>query len=124
MFSLLLQAPAAPSMGPQLFIMVGMVVVMYFFMIRPQAKRAKEEKKFGSEINQGDVVVTSAGIHGRIQRMNDDGTFQLEVARNTVMTVERSAISMQMTTALRKRADAALTGAATTEKSSTSTPIS
>jgi preprotein translocase subunit YajC len=112
MFSLLLQA-GAPSVGPQLFIMVGMVVVMYFFMIRPQAKRAKEQKKFGETISQGDVVVTTAGIHGRIQRISDDGTFQMEVARNIVMTVERSAISMEMTAALRKRGDAALTGTST-----------
>lgn len=121
MFPLLLQASGAPSAAPQLFIMVGMVVVMYFFMIRPQAKRAKEEKKFGSEINVGDVVVTTAGIHGRIQRLNDDGTFQMEVARNMVMTVERSAISMQMTNALRKRGETATTGTSTT---TTSTPIS
>ncbi len=122
MFSLLLQA-GTPTVAPQLFIMVGMVVVMYFFMIRPQAKRAKEQKKFGEGIGQGDVIVTSAGIHGRIQRINDDGTLQLEVARNTTMTVERSAISMEMTAALRKRADAALTGTATTA-STTSTSIS
>jgi preprotein translocase subunit YajC len=124
MFSFLLQAASAPSPAPQLFIMVGMVVVMYFFMIRPQAKRAKEQKKFGASINQGDVVVTTAGIHGRIQRINDDGTLQLEVARNTTMTVERSAVSMEMTAALRKRADAALTGTATTTSGTTSTPIS
>ena len=117
MFSLLLQAPAAPSMGPQLFIMVGMVIVMYFFMIRPQAKRAKEEKKFGESINQGDPVVTTAGIHGRIQRLNDDGTFQMEIARNMVITVERSAISMQMTNALKKRVEAAQASGAT------STPV-
>ena len=127
MFSFFLQAASSPSPAPQLFIMVGMVVVMYFFMIRPQAKKAKEQKKFGESINQGDVVVTTAGIHGRIQRINDDGTMQLEVARNTTMTVERSAVSMEMTAALRKRADAAMTGAGTaaaTTTTSTSTPIS
>jgi preprotein translocase subunit YajC len=120
-FSLLLQAPAggAPSVGPQVFIMVGMVVVMYFFMIRPQAKRAKEQKKFNAGVAQGDVVVTSAGIHGRIQRINDDGTMQLEVARGMVITVDRSAVSMEMTNALRKRADAALTGASSTTAAAT-----
>jgi len=118
MFSLFLQGGAPPTVAPQLFIMVGMVVVMYFFMIRPQAKRAKDQKKFGESIGQGDIVVTSAGIHGRIQRINDDGTVQVEVARGMVVTMERSAISMEMTAALRKRVEAA-TGAA----SATSTAV-
>ncbi len=127
MFSLLqAAAPAAaggPAIGPQIFIMVGMVIVMYFFMLRPQAKRAKEQKKFGAAISPGETVVTTAGIHGRIQRIADDGTIQLEVARNTVLTVDRTAISMEMTAALRKKADAALTATGTAATSNTSTAI-
>lgn len=112
--SVLLQAPAGgPGFGgAQLFIMVGMIVVMYFFMIRPQAKRAKEQKKFNESVSQGEIVVTTAGIHGRIQRINEDGTLQVEIARGTVITCDRSAISMEMTNALRKRADAAVGGVA------------
>jgi preprotein translocase subunit YajC len=100
--SLLLQAQG-PSMAPQLFIMLGMVVVMYFFMIRPQAKRAKEQKKFAESMELGEQVVTTAGIHGRISRVNDDGTLQIEVARGMVLTMERNAVSMEMTAALRKK---------------------
>ena len=92
--------------GP-IFLMVGMFVVMYFFMIRPQAKRAKEQKKFADSMNSGEQIVTTAGIHGRINKANDDGTLQIEISRSTFMTIERSAVSMEMTAAYRKKADAA-----------------
>jgi preprotein translocase subunit YajC len=105
---LLQAAPAGGGLMP-LFLMVGMFVVMYFFMIRPQAKRAKEQKKFAEEMGVGEQVVTAAGIHGRINRVNDNGTVQIEVDRGTFITVERSAISMEMTTAHRKRSGTATT---------------
>ena len=111
---LMLQAaPAGGGLGP-VFIMVGMFVVMYFFMIRPQQKRAKEQKKFADEMNVGEQVVTTAGIHGRINRANEDGTLQLEIYRGSFMTIDRSAVSMELTTAYRKKAGAAQTVATTT----------
>ena len=102
--------------GP-IFLMVAMFVVMYFFMIRPQAKRAKEQKKFADSMNSGEQIVTTAGIHGRINKANDDGTLQIEISRSTFMTIERSAVSMEMTMAYRKKADAAagITTPATTK---------
>lgn len=105
--SLLLQAAAGgnPYMMP--ILMVGMIAVMYFFMIRPQQKKAKEAKKFADGIQLSDKVVTTSGIHGRIIRTNEDGTMVLEVDRNTNMTMERSAISMEMTMAFQKRAGVA-----------------
>jgi len=109
--TILLQgAPAGPQAGGismSMFLMVGMFVVMYFFMIRPQAKRAKEQKKFADSMNSGEQIVTTAGIHGRINRANEDGTLQIEISRGTFMTIERSAVSMEMTAAFRKKADAA-----------------
>jgi preprotein translocase subunit YajC len=104
LLSVLLQAQQ-PSMGPSLFIMVGMIVVMYFFMIRPQAKRAKEAKKFAEGTNVGDKIITTAGIHATISRINDDGTLKVEVSNGTFMTIERSAISMEMTAAYRKKTE-------------------
>ncbi len=109
--TVLLQAPGASPM-PSLFIMVGMIVVMYFFMIRPQAKRAKEQKKFAESINTGEKVITSAGIHGTISRVNEDGTLQIEVGRGMFMTIERSAVSMELTAAHKKKTEAALAPAA------------
>jgi preprotein translocase subunit YajC len=100
--TIFLQSPGGGSYI-SLFMMVGMVVVMYFFMIRPQAKRAKEQKKFAEEMGTGEKVVTTSGIHGTINRVNEDGTLQLEVGRGTFITMERSAVSMEMTSAYRKK---------------------
>ncbi len=108
--TLFLQAGAGAPQGggyQMVFIMVGMFIVMYFFMIRPQQKKAKEAKQFADSMNVGEQIVTTAGIHGRINKANDDGTIQLEISRATFMTVDRSAVSMEMTTAYRKKADAA-----------------
>lgn len=103
LLSVLLQAQSPMGGSFSLLFMVGMIAVMYFFMIRPQAKRAKEQKKFSESISVGEDIVTTAGIHGRIQRTNENGTLQIEISRNTYMTIERSAISMEMTTAFRKK---------------------
>ncbi len=102
--ALLLQG-AAPQGGIMpIFLMVGMFVVMYFFMIRPQAKKAKEQKAFSDSMTTGEQIITTAGIHGRINRANEDGSLQLEISRGTFMTIERSAISMELTQAYRKKA--------------------
>lgn len=76
-------------------------------MIRPQQKKAKDAKNFADSMNVGEQIVTTAGIHGRINKANDDGTLQLEISRSTFMTIDRSAVSMEMTIAYRKKADAA-----------------
>lgn len=103
--SILLQAaPGGGSM--QLIFLVGMIAVMYFFMIRPQAKRAKEQKKFAASIDVGEHVITSAGIHGTIKTLNDDGTLKLEIHHGSFMTIDRSAVSMEMTNAYRKKTEA------------------
>ncbi len=118
LLNVMLQAqPGGASFG--LLFMGGMLLVMYFFMIRPQAKRAKEQKKFAESINSGEQVVTTAGIHGRINRVNEDGTLVIEINRGTFMTIERSAVSMEMTNAYRKKAgastDSSSTAATTTK---------
>ncbi len=105
--TILLQGAGAGPLGAggPVFLMVGMFVVMYFFMIRPQAKKAKEQKTFADSLNSGEQIVTTAGIHGRINKANEDGTLQLEISRSTFMTIERSAVSMEMTVAFRKKTD-------------------
>lgn len=83
--------------------MIGMVGVMYFFMIRPQMKRAKEQKEFADTNNIGDTIITTAGIYGKIVKSNEDGTISIEVDRNTILKMDRSAISMDLTSAYRKK---------------------
>ncbi|AOW19410.1 preprotein translocase subunit YajC [Urechidicola croceus] len=77
---------------------LAMVVVFYFFMIRPQMQRQKKEKNFQSEISKGTKVVTSSGIHGKIVDVNEsEGTVVVETGAGKIK-FERSAISMDLTT--------------------------
>jgi len=92
-----------PNPMSSLIFIGGMLVVMWLFMIRPQAKKAKLQKQFNQSIQKGERVVTIAGIHGRINKVNDDDTLQLEVSPGSFMTIERSAISMEYTQTLQKR---------------------
>ena len=73
-----------------------MFVVVYFFMIAPQMRRAKQEKKFASELKRGDRVITKSGIHGKVVDLNDkDSTCVIETLAGK-LKFERSAISMEM----------------------------
>ena len=94
---------AASSGSINMIMILLMFIVMYFFMIRPQMKRAKEQKAFSNENNVGDTIVTTAGIYGKIMKTNEDGTISVEIDRNTVVKMDRSAISMEMTMAYRKK---------------------
>ena len=76
------------------WIMMGLLmVVFYFFMIRPQQKKAKDAKKFREALQKGTKVVTIGGMHGRISEVNDT-TVLLEVDGNVRIRFEKSAIAM------------------------------
>ncbi|WP_346318304.1 preprotein translocase subunit YajC [Chitinophaga sp. YIM B06452] len=92
------------SMGTLLFF-GGMILVMWLFMIRPQTKKAKAQKQFIDNLREGDKIVTIAGIHGKVKKINDNNTLQIEVSPGTFFTVERSAVSMEYTTAVNKAAE-------------------
>lgn len=108
----LLMAPSGEGggSGMSLLFIAAMLVIMWLFMIRPQSKKAKQQKEFNKSIQKGDRIVTIAGIHGRINKENEDGTLQLEVSPGSYMTIERSAISMEFTKGQEKRKEAAATG--------------
>ena len=85
------------------FIFLGlMIVVFWMFMIRPQAKKAKLQKAFLTNLQKGDKVVTIAGIHGTVNKINDDGTLQLEINPGSYIKIEKSSISMEWTTNINK----------------------
>jgi preprotein translocase subunit YajC len=85
------------------FIFLGlMIVVFWMFFIRPQAKRAKTQKKFIEDLGKGAKIVTIAGIHGTINKVNEDGTLQIEVSPGSYLKIEKSAISMDWTASLNK----------------------
>nr|WP_299069843.1 preprotein translocase subunit YajC [uncultured Allomuricauda sp.] len=71
-------------------------VVAYFFMIRPQMKRQKDEKKFTAELKKGDRIITKSGLHGKIMELNDkDSSCVIETMAGK-LKFDRSAISMEM----------------------------
>lgn len=85
------------------FIFLGMMILVFWlFFIRPQAKRAKNQKLFIENLGKGEKVVTISGIHGTINKVNDDGTLMIEVSPGSYLKMEKSAISMEMTAALNK----------------------
>jgi len=84
-------------------IMMGlMIVVFWMFMIRPQAKKAKKQKEFINNLQKGDKIVTIAGIHGTVNKVNDDSTLMLETSPGSYIKLERSAISMEWTANINK----------------------
>jgi preprotein translocase subunit YajC len=87
---------------PQLLLLGGMILVFWLFMIRPQAKKAKLAKKFQEDMQKGDKIVTIAGIHGTVNKVNEDGTIQIETSPGSYLKIEKSAISMEWTTNLNK----------------------
>jgi|SRR5690606_18698038 len=73
--------------------MILIIVVFYFFMIRPQMKKAKDHKKYIEELKENDRVVTSAGIHGRIVEVSET-TFLVDVGGGVKIRFDKSAISL------------------------------
>lgn len=91
---ILAQATSTDGGGySQIIFFVGIAVVFYFFMIRPQQKKQKDQKKFLAEIKKGDAVVTIGGMHGKVHSL-DDATITLDVDKGTKLTFERSSISL------------------------------
>ena len=79
----------------QFFPLILIFVVAYFFMIRPQMKRQKDEKKFLAEIKKGDKVITKSGLYGKVVDLNDkDNSCILETMAGR-LKFDRSALSME-----------------------------
>ncbi|AUC82029.1 preprotein translocase subunit YajC [Lacinutrix sp. Bg11-31] len=79
---------------------VAMFAVVYFFMIAPQMKRAKNEKKFASELKRGDKVVTKSGMHGKIAELNEKDSSCIIETMSGKLKFDRAAISMESSRAL------------------------
>jgi preprotein translocase subunit YajC len=88
----------------QLILLGGMILIFWLFMIRPQAKKAKMAKQFQQNLQKGDKIVTIAGIHGTINRVNEDGTINMETSPGSYMKIEKSAISLEWTQNINKQA--------------------
>ncbi|MCF0039415.1 MULTISPECIES: preprotein translocase subunit YajC [Dyadobacter] len=93
-FSILAQAASGGSeaMIYQVIMWVGIIGVFYFFMIRPQQKKQKEQKELLGNLKKGDQVVTIGGIHARVYTV-EDTTVTLELDKGVKLTVDKSAVA-------------------------------
>jgi preprotein translocase subunit YajC len=97
----LMADPSGKGGGAPFFLFIGgMFFIMWMFMIRPQAKKQKEQQAFIDNLQKGDKVITIAGIHGKINRVNEDGTLQLETSPGSYITIEKTAVSKEMSAKL------------------------
>lgn len=90
----MLQPPAEGSKSnpSQMFIMLGLIIVVfYFFMIRPQVKRQKELKNFRDSLGKGDKVVTTGGIYGKITSINEN-VITIDIGNGVTMKVDKAAV--------------------------------
>jgi|SRR5690554_5281726 len=89
-------APAGGTFTPLIF-MAGMFAVLYFFMIRPQQKKAKEQRDWVDNLQKGDKVVTISGIHGIVTQVSPDNPIVVvQISANTNVKMDKSAISLDM----------------------------
>ena len=100
---ILLMGPPQDGSNPMgTFIMLGLImVVFYFFMIRPQMKKTKDQRKFKEEINKGDKIITIGGIHGKISEIRDQA-FIIDVENGGKLKIDKTAVSMEMSRQLDK----------------------
>lgn len=74
-----------------MLMIVAMIVIFYFFMIRPQSKKQKEIKKAREAMQNGDKVVTAGGIHGKIREISEN-TMNIEIAPGVSIKVDKSSV--------------------------------
>ena len=99
--SILAQVPGGTSnsMVWNIVLWVGIFVVFYFFMIRPQQKKQKDQKSFIENLKKGDGVVTIGGLHGKVYAV-EGTTVIVEVDKGVKLTFEKTAISREATVKL------------------------
>lgn len=98
LLNILLMAPQGGSGLTSFLPLILIMVVFYFFMIYPQMKKNKNQKKFREALKEGDAVITIGGVHGKVERLSDT-TFILN-SEGTRLKLDRTAISMEASAAL------------------------
>ncbi len=88
---------SAQSANPlmSLILPIGLVVLFYFFLIRPQSKRQKEHKQMINELQKGEEILTSGGMLGKITKLNDNFV-TLEVSKDIFINIQRSGVQTVM----------------------------
>lgn len=74
-----------------MFLILAMIVIFYFFMIRPQSKKQKEIKRQREAMKAGDKVVTAGGIHGKIREVKENA-LMIDVAPNITLKIDKNSV--------------------------------
>jgi preprotein translocase subunit YajC len=99
---ILLQAANAGFMN--IIMLVGIMGVFYFFMIRPQQTKMKEQQKFIDALKEGDKVVSLGGVHGKIVAVRDKTVvLEVDTAKGVRMVFDKSSISKEGSAALNQQ---------------------
>ena len=96
------QAAEAPNPIMQFAPFVLIIVVFYFFMIRPQMKRQKELRKYREALKKGDKVITNGGMYGKVAEVKEE-YISVEIADNVKVKMDKSAIVMDMSDVAAKK---------------------
>lgn len=86
-------APAMPDNFTQLVPLFFITLIVYFIVLRPQARRTKEQKESLKNVRRGDTIVTSGGLIGKVTKTVDDAEIEVEIAQNVRVRVLRQAVS-------------------------------
>lgn len=88
----MLQAATADNSGLyQILMIVALIAVFYFFMIRPQQKKAKQLRNFRDSITEGQKIVTAGGIYGKVKKIKET-TFVIEIAPQVCITIDKGSV--------------------------------
>ena len=85
----------ADSSGNPLIFFVLVFGVFWFFMIRPQVKKQKKERKFREEMKKGDKVVTTGGLHGKVVDISEK-TVKIDVSNGMILKFEKTCVSADL----------------------------
>jgi preprotein translocase subunit YajC len=99
MFESIAYAAGAPAGGNPIGAFLPLIlifVIFYFLLIRPQQKRQKKHQEMLAALKAGDEIITSGGIHGKIDKVLDEQTFLVEIANGVKVTLSRSAVATKM----------------------------
>jgi len=93
---IILMGQPQPGANPimQFLPLIAIVVVFYFFMIRPQMKKTKDQKKYIEALKKGDKILTIGGIYGKIHELKEDGSIIMEIEDGSKMRISKNAVSM------------------------------
>ena len=90
-------APASPAGDPlaSMILPIGLIVLFYFFLIRPQSKRHKQHKEMVAALQKGEEVVTSGGLLGKITNVGEN-FITLEISRDVSIHVQKNSVAAVM----------------------------